>query len=103
MRAGRRARPSGAAVVIADYRIHALAAWGRRVGLHGLCVEHFLLSRALVATLRAVGLSVTTGTVNHAAMLEPLLPLGLDAVTSDSPHELRGALSRAPVALPLAA
>jgi hypothetical protein len=42
-------------VAIADYRIHALAAWGRRVGLHGVCVEHFLLSRALVATLRAFG------------------------------------------------
>ncbi|MBA2255729.1 MAG: glycerophosphodiester phosphodiesterase [Thermoleophilaceae bacterium] len=90
-------------VVIADYRIHALAAWARRVGLHGVCVEHFLLSGALVATLRAFGLSVTTGTVNHAALLEPLLPLGLDAVTSDSPHELRGALSRARGALPLAA
>ena len=90
-------------VIIADYRIHTLAAWGRRVGLHGVCVEHFLLSRTLVATLQAFGLSVTTGTVNHAAMLEPLLPLGLDAVTSDSPHELRRALSRAPEALPLAA
>jgi nitrite reductase/ring-hydroxylating ferredoxin subunit len=33
-------------VIIADYRIHALAAWGRHVGLHGVCVEHFLLSRA---------------------------------------------------------
>jgi len=90
-------------VIIADYRMHTLAAWGRRVGLHGVCVEHFLLSPALVATLQAFGLSVTTGTVNHAAMLEPLLPLGLDAVTSDSPHELRRALSRAPKALPLAA
>src|SRR6266566_4882112 len=86
-------------VVVADYRIHTLAAWGRRVGLHGVCVEHFLLSRVLVATLQAFGLSVTTGTVNHAAMLEPLLPLGLDAVTSDSPHELRrelGQLREAP-------
>jgi glycerophosphoryl diester phosphodiesterase len=90
-------------VTIADYRIHALAAWGQRVGLHGVCVEHFLLSPTLVATLRASGLSVTTGTVNHAAMLAPLLPLGLDAVTSDSPHELREALSLAHVALPLAA
>jgi glycerophosphoryl diester phosphodiesterase len=90
-------------VIIAEYRIHALAAWGRRVGLHGVCVEHFLLSRALVATLQAFGLSVTTGTVNHAAMLEPLLPLGLDAVTSDSPHELRRAPSRAREALPIAA
>jgi hypothetical protein len=40
---------------------------------------------------------------NHAAMLEPLLPLGLAAVTSDSPHQLHGALSRAPVGLPLTA
>ncbi len=77
-------------IAVADYRIHALGAWGRRVGLHGVCVEHFLLSRALVSALRTYQLSVTTGTVNHAAMLGPLLPLGLDAVTSDSPHELRG-------------
>jgi hypothetical protein len=82
-------------VAIAEYRMDALGAWGRRVGLHGVCVEHFLLSRALVATLRTFGLSVTTGTVNHAAMLAPLLPLDLDAVTSDSPHELREALGHA--------
>lgn len=81
-------------VIIADYRIHALAAWGQHAGLHGVCVEHFLLSRALVANLRASGLSVTTGTINHAAILAPLLPLDLDAITSDCPHELRRALSR---------
>ena len=40
-------------VAIADYRIHALAAWGRRVGLHGVCVEHFLLSRALELSERS--------------------------------------------------
>jgi len=90
-------------VVVADYRIHTLAAWGRRVGLHGVCVEHFLLSRPLVARFRASGLSVTTGTVNRPAILEPLLPLGLDAVTSDSPHELRREFSNAREALPLAA
>ena len=90
-------------VMIAEYRIHALAAWGRRVGLHGVCVEHILLSRELVATLRAFGLSVTTGTVNHAALLEPLLWLGLDAITSDSPHELQRALSELYEAEPLAA
>ena len=90
-------------VIVADYRMRTLAAWGRRVGLHGVCVEHFLLSPALVATIQAYGLSVTTGTVNHAAMLEPLLPLGLDAVTSDSPHELRRPFSNAGEALPLAA
>ena len=72
-------------------------------GLHGVCVEHFLLSRALVANLRASGLSVTTGTINHAAILAPLLPLGLDAITSDSPHELRQALSCSLQTPPLAA
>jgi hypothetical protein len=41
-------------------------------------------------------LSVTTGTINHAAMLARLLTLDLDAVTSDSPHELRQAISAAP-------
>jgi glycerophosphoryl diester phosphodiesterase len=71
-------------VAIADYRIHALAAWGRRIGLHGVCVEHFLLSRALVATHQAFGLSV-------------------DAVTSDSPHELHGAIGRRRETPPLAA
>jgi glycerophosphoryl diester phosphodiesterase len=67
-----------------------------------VCVESFLVSPALVAALRAGGLSVSTGTVNHAALLAPLLPLGLDAVTSDSPHELRAALGCG-VAPPLAA
>jgi glycerophosphoryl diester phosphodiesterase len=81
-------------VIIAEYLIHPLAAWGRHVGLYGVCVEHFLLSPELVAKLRASRLSVTTGTVNHAAILAPLLSLGLDAITSDSPHELRQSLSR---------
>jgi hypothetical protein len=36
-------------------------------------------------------------------MLEPLLPLALDAVTSDCPHELRRAISLAREALSLAA
>ena len=76
-------------VVIAGHQIPALAAWGRRIGLHGVCVEHFLLTPALVKTLRAAGLSVTTGTVNHAALLTRLVRLDLDAITSDSPHELR--------------
>jgi glycerophosphoryl diester phosphodiesterase len=82
-------------VVIAGHQIPALAAWGRRIGLHGVCVEHFLLTPALVETLRAAGLSVTTGTVNHAALLTRLLRLDLDAITSDSPHELRAALGGA--------
>jgi glycerophosphoryl diester phosphodiesterase len=82
-------------VVIAGHQIAALAAWGRRTGLHGVCVEHFLLTPAVVQSLRAAGLSVTTGTVNHGALVTPLLPLGLDAITSDAPHELRVEVSAA--------
>lgn len=79
-------------VIIADYRIEALAAWGRSVGLHGVCVEHFLLTPAIVASLRLASLSVTTGTVNHADELAVIAALGLDAITSDAPHELSKAL-----------
>jgi len=79
-------------VIMAEYCVDALIARARWAGLHGVCVEHFLLSPALIARLLAGGLSVTTGTINHAALLEPLLGLGLDAVTSDRPHELRAEL-----------
>ena len=89
-------------VMIADYRTDALAAWARRVGLYGVCIEHFLLS-ARSSTPCAAGLRVSTGTVNHREALAPLLPLKLDAITSDCPHELRAALNRAGGTLPLAA
>jgi glycerophosphoryl diester phosphodiesterase len=89
-------------MAIADYRIDALATWAQAAGVHGVCVEHFLLSPALVGTLRASRLSVSTGTVNHPGLLSRLLPLGLDAITSDTPAELRAALA-ASEALPLAA
>lgn len=88
-------------VMIADYRTDALAAWARRVGLYGVCIEHFLLSAPTVDTLRRAGLSISTGTVNHREALAPLLPLKLDAVTSDCPHELRAALAE--LTTPLAA
>ncbi|HWT23097.1 MAG TPA: glycerophosphodiester phosphodiesterase [Solirubrobacteraceae bacterium] len=86
-------------VIIAAYQIPALAAWGRRIGLRGVCVEHFLLTPRLVTTLQGAGLSVSTGTVNHAATLVPLLGLGLDAVTSDVPHALRRAVAAGAPAL----
>jgi hypothetical protein len=31
-------------VMIAEYRIDALCARAKRAGIHGVCVEHFLLS-----------------------------------------------------------
>jgi glycerophosphoryl diester phosphodiesterase len=82
-------------VVIADYEMPALAAWARRSGVHGVCVEHFLLTPEVVAILRAAGLSITTGTVNYVEMLPPLLDLGVDAITSDVPHEIRAAVAGA--------
>jgi glycerophosphoryl diester phosphodiesterase len=78
-------------VVWADYAPAALVRWARRHGVGGVCVEHFLLSPALMGALRRGGLSVTTGTLDEPALLDRLLPLRPDAVTSDRPHALREA------------
>ena len=78
-------------VAWADYAPAALARWARRHGVGGVCVEHFLLSPALMGALRGGGLSVTTGTINEPALLDRVLPLRPDAVTSDRPHMLRDA------------
>jgi len=77
-------------VIWADYAPTALARWAHRKGVGGVCVEHFLLSESLMATLRRGGLSVTTGTVNEPALLDRVLRFGPDAVTTDAPHVLRG-------------
>jgi glycerophosphoryl diester phosphodiesterase len=84
---------SARAIIIADYRIEELAKWARNAGVDGVCVEHFLLSPGLVDTLREAGLSVSTGTINHEEILPLLVPLGLDAITTDTPHELLDVLS----------
>jgi glycerophosphoryl diester phosphodiesterase len=83
-------------VVWADYAPTALVRWARRHGVGGVCVEHFLLSAALMGALRRGGLSVTTGTLDEPALLERLLPLRPDAVTSDRPHALREAAAGVP-------
>lgn len=76
-------------IVWADYAPEALARWAARAGLVGVSVEHFLLSERLVGELRRAGLSVNTGTVNDAELLERVLAFGPDAVVTDRPHELR--------------
>ena len=80
-------------VVWADYALTALARWAADVGLRGVCVEHFLLGQPLVSALRDAGLSVTTGTVNDAAVAERALAHAPDAITSDRPHELAAELA----------
>ena len=82
-------------VIWADYAPQALARWARRHRVVGVCVEHFLLSRPLVAALRRGGLSVTTGTVNDAALLRRVAAHGVDAVTTDDPADLRARLAAA--------
>jgi glycerophosphoryl diester phosphodiesterase len=84
-------------VVWADYTPAALVRWARRHGVSGVCVEHFLLTPALMGALRAGGLSVTTGTLNEPALLDRILPLRPDAVTSDRPHTLREAAAGVPL------
>jgi hypothetical protein len=55
----------------------------------GVKVEHFLLSDALVGTLRAAGITVSTGTVNDVELLEKVLAARPRCITTDRPHELR--------------
>ena len=78
-------------VAWADYEPQALASWARDAGLVGVSIEHFLLGEALVDLMRAFGLSVNTGTVNHPALLSRIARLEPDAVCTDRPHELRAA------------
>ena len=76
-------------VTWADYAPEALAAWARGHGVGGVSVEHFLLSKVLVQTMRLAGISVNTGTVNRVEELERILELEVDGVCTDRPHELR--------------
>jgi len=82
-------------VIWADYAPQALARWAVRYRVVGACVEHFLLSRPLIAALSRDELSVTTGTVNDAALLRRVAALGVDAVTTDDPAALRARLAAA--------
>ena len=84
---------AGRLVVWADYAPAALARWAAHLDLRGVCVEHFLLGQALVAALRDAGLSITTGTVNHAAIAERALTHAPHALTTDRPHQLAAELA----------
>ena len=87
-------------VTWADYLPEALASWAREHGIHGVSVEHFLISEQLVSTLRLAGLSVNTGTINHVEVLSRVMELGVDAVCTDRPHELARELAQRQVGLP---
>jgi glycerophosphoryl diester phosphodiesterase len=76
-------------VVWADYAPAALADWATRHGVSGVKLEHFLLSDFLVGTLRAAGITVSTGTVNDVELLEKVLAAQPRCITTDRPHELR--------------
>jgi glycerophosphoryl diester phosphodiesterase len=80
-------------VAWADYAPAALTRWAALRGIRGVCIEHFLLNRGLVARLRAGGLSVTTGTVNDPELAALAAELGVDAITTDRPAALREGLT----------
>ncbi len=85
-------------VACADYAPGALARWAALAGVSGVCIEHFLLHPALVERLRLGGLSVTTGTVNDAALAARAAALGVDAITTDRPAALHHELAALPSA-----
>jgi glycerophosphoryl diester phosphodiesterase len=76
-------------VIWADYAPEILAGWALRHGITGVKVEHFLLSDELVGLLRAAGITVSTGTVNDADLLQEVLRAEPRCITTDRPHELR--------------
>ena len=82
----------------ADYAPDALGRWARRSGVGGVCIEHFLLHPELVACLRAHGLSVCTGTINDPSLAARAASLGVDAITSDCPSDLRSRMAARAVA-----
>jgi glycerophosphoryl diester phosphodiesterase len=81
-------------VIWADYEPDALIRWATRTGVGGVCIEHFLLRPELVARLRLGGLSVSTGTINDAALAIRSIGLGVDAITTDRPADLRRQLAQ---------
>jgi glycerophosphoryl diester phosphodiesterase len=80
-------------VAWADYAPAALTRWAAVAGVGGVCIEHFLLHPELVDRLRSGGLSVTTGTVNDAALAVRAAAFGVDAITTDRPAALRHELA----------
>jgi glycerophosphoryl diester phosphodiesterase len=85
-------------IIWADYAPRALLRWATRAGVGGVCIEHFLLHRALVDRLRAGGLSVSTGTINDPMLAARAASLGVDAITTDRPAGLRRELGEASLA-----
>jgi glycerophosphoryl diester phosphodiesterase len=85
-------------IVWADYAPDALINWAVRAGVGGVCIEHFLLHPTLVERLRASGLSVSTGTINDATLARRAAALGVDAITTDRPEQLRRELTEAALA-----
>jgi glycerophosphoryl diester phosphodiesterase len=82
-------------IVWADHDPLGLIRWAHGHGVAGVCVEHFLLHRDLVTTLRQGGLSVATGTVNDPELARRMAALQLDAVTTDAPDRVAAAVASA--------
>jgi glycerophosphoryl diester phosphodiesterase len=76
-------------IIWADYAPRALLRWATNAGVGGVCIEHFLLHRALVERLHAGGLGVSTGTINDATLAARAASLGIEAITTDRPAALQ--------------
>jgi glycerophosphoryl diester phosphodiesterase len=85
-------------VIWADYAPRALLRWATNARVGGVCIEHFLLHRALVQELQAGGLRVSTGTINDATLAARAASLGVEAITTDRPAALERELTETPLA-----
>ena len=76
-------------IIACPYVPEALAEWGAAVGLFGVILEGPYFASSALKPWRKAGLSVMSGVINDAALLEPVLSFQPAAVATDRPHELR--------------
>ena len=90
MDAGREAAARGGSATLATLGVRrALSA-----GLRGLNLHHSHVTQQLVAHAHARGVAVWTWTVDDPTRIRELAQLGVDAITSNDPSTLVGALGR---------
>jgi hypothetical protein len=82
-------------ILACAYSPKALTRWAVDAGIHGIILEGSYFAAAVVEPCRDAGLSIMSGLVNDARLLERVLLFNPDAVASDRPTELMAELNLA--------